>query len=408
MPLEPDTLDWRVTNDGVMGGLSQSAATVKTGALRFEGELSLENNGGFASILGELDTPLRRFYGVRLTVAGDGRRYQLRLRENRDNRGVAWRASFEAGETPRRITLLPEAFEPVVRGEKVIGADPLADTPVNHLGFMLSRSDPGAFRLEVRDIEFIHRAEDSGVRLVVGAGRGIGRALLEEQLANPDVSRVIGTYRSQSSREDLEPLSETWGDRLLLQPLDVTDTASLQDFQDFLQQQDEGIDLAIHAAGLLHADGIRPEKSIDQCDPRVLETLFRVNSIGPLMVARAILATMPRKRRFAFAAVSAMVGSIGDNRLGGWYGYRASKAALNQFMRTLAIECRHRFPHAVIVAAHPGTTDTELSRPFQGNIGPGKLYNPKQTADRILRLASGLGTADSGHFFNWDGSEIPW
>ena len=103
-----------------------------------------------------------------------------------------------------------------------------------------------------------------------------------------------------------------------------------------------------------------------------------------------------------------MVGSIGDNRRGGWYGYRASKAALNQFLRTLAVECSHRFPGAVIAAVHPGTTDTGLSRPFQRNLEPGRLYTPEQTADRILRLASGLGAADSGRFFNWDGSEIPW
>ena len=176
----------------------------------------------------------------------------------------------------------------------------------------------------------------------------------------------------------------------------------------FLARQDGGIDLVIHAAGMLHGDGIQPEKSIGQCQPQTLERLFRVNSIGPLMVARALLAAQARKRRFAFAAVSAMVGSIGDNRRGGWYGYRASKAALNQFMHTLAIECRVRYPEAVIVAAHPGTTDTDLSRPFQRHLDPGKLYTPRQTAERILRLASGLGLADSGRFFNWDGTEIPW
>ena len=408
MPLDPDTLDWRITNDGVMGGLSRSSATVKTGSLRFEGELSLENNGGFASVLGELETPLRRFYGIRLTVAGDGRRYQLRLRENGDSRNVAWRASFEAGETPKRITLLPDAFEPVIRGERVIGAKPLTESPLNHLGFMLSRSDAGSFRLEVSDIEFIHRAEESGVRLVVGAGRGIGRALLEAQLANPDVSCAIGTYRSEASRERLESLRETWGDRLLLHALDIEDAPSLAAFRAFVGQQEGGVDLAIHAAGMLHGDGIQPEKTIDQCEPAALERLFRVNSIGPLMVARALLAEMPRKRRFAFAAVSAMVGSIGDNRLGGWYGYRASKAALNQFLRTLSNECRFSHPNAAVVALHPGTTDTELSRPFQKHIDRDRVYRPERTAARLLHVLNGLGSADSGRFFNWNGSEIPW
>jgi NAD(P)-dependent dehydrogenase (short-subunit alcohol dehydrogenase family) len=103
-----------------------------------------------------------------------------------------------------------------------------------------------------------------------------------------------------------------------------------------------------------------------------------------------------------------MVGSIGDNRLGGWYGYRASKAALNQFMRTLANECRHSHPRATVVVMHPGTTDTNLSSPFQRNIEPGKLYNTQQTATRILSVLQQLKPQDSGRFYHWDGSQIPW
>ena len=408
MPLKPDTLDWRITDDVVMGGCTRSEVSASAGELDFSGLLSLENNGGFASVLGELETPLRHFHGIRLTVSGDGRRYQLRLRENRENRTVAWRASFDTGTTPKRITLLPEQFEPVVRGEKVIGAKPLAETPVNHLGFMLARGEEGTFKLAVRDLEFLHRAETNGKRLIVGASRGIGLALLQAQLESPDVTCVIATYRPATNRKCLDDFQERYGERLVLQPLDVTDADSLESFEALLKQQEGGIDLAIHAAGLLHDEGVEPEKSIEQCSPRALEQLFRVNSIGPLMVARSLLRAQARKRGFTFAVASAMVGSIGDNRLGGWYGYRASKAALNQFVRTLANECRHRHPNATVIAVHPGTTDTALSRPFQGNIEPGKLYTSEQTADRILRLVSGLGMKDSGRFFNWDGSEIPW
>ena len=103
-----------------------------------------------------------------------------------------------------------------------------------------------------------------------------------------------------------------------------------------------------------------------------------------------------------------MVGSIGDNRLGGWYGYRASKAALNQFLKTLSIEARRRLPRLCVAAIHAGTTDTDLSRPFQGNVKPGKLYTPEQSASRILSVIDGLGPADTGGFFNWDGSRIAW
>ena len=103
-----------------------------------------------------------------------------------------------------------------------------------------------------------------------------------------------------------------------------------------------------------------------------------------------------------------MVGSIGDNRLGGWYGYRASKAALNQFMRTLAVECRRSHPQLCITAIHPGTTDTALSEPFQSNVKPGKLYTPSQSAARILQVVSDAQAEQSGHFVNWDGKPIPW
>jgi NAD(P)-dependent dehydrogenase (short-subunit alcohol dehydrogenase family) len=103
-----------------------------------------------------------------------------------------------------------------------------------------------------------------------------------------------------------------------------------------------------------------------------------------------------------------MVGSIGDNRLGGWYGYRASKTALNQFIKTLANECRIKYPNASIVAIHPGTTDTGLSRPFQRSVKPGKLYTPEQTASRIMRVVEETGPEQSGQFVNWDGSSIPW
>ncbi|MEE4216377.1 MAG: CIA30 family protein [Xanthomonadales bacterium] len=408
MPLDTENMNWLITNDRVMGGRSNSRAVASGRTLRFEGELSLANGGGFASVLADLETPLNRFHGIRLTVAGDGRRYQLRLRESRASRGVAWRAEFEASDTPQRILLGPDAFEAVIRGEKVIGARPLAQTAFKHLGFMLARGAEGPFRLEVRDIEFVYPAEENGVRLVVGAGRGIGRALLEAQLASPEVKRVIATYRPGSERSALDKLQAQWGERLVLHPLDLTQADSLAAFETLLGEQEGSIDLAIHAAGILHGKNMKPEKSIEDCSPETLEQIFRVNSIAPLMVARALLRSQSRQRRFTFAALSAMVGSIGDNRLGGWYGYRASKAALNQFMRTLANECRHRFPNAIVLAIHPGTTDTGLSRPFQGSVPAHRLYPPETTASRILQLAAGLGAADNGHFFNWDGTQIPW
>ena len=246
------------------------------------------------------------------------------------------------------------------------------------------------------------------MRLVIGASRGIGLALAAAQLADRGVDRVVATHRAGSDMRGLGQLRERFGNRLTLQELDVTCADGLERFGAWLAQQGNGPELTIHAAGLLHDGALQPEKSVQQCAPDVLQRLFAVNAIAPLMTARAVLSAQPRSRRFTFAAVSAMVGSIGDNRLGGWYGYRASKAALNQFMRTLANECRVRHPQAAIVTIHPGTTDTALSRPFQRNIEPGKLYAPERTARRILAVLEPLGPNDSGRFFNWDGSQIPW
>lgn len=248
----------------------------------------------------------------------------------------------------------------------------------------------------------------NGVCLVVGASRGIGLALTEALLADPAVTSVIATRRANSDPEGLGKLAAAYGDRLRTRCVDVTAPGDLEGLAAALRDVDGGFDLAIHAAGILHESDLRPEKALADCRPEHLARLFEVNSIAPLMVASALLPLQVRGRRFTFAAISAMVGSIGDNRLGGWYGYRASKAALNQLLKTLAIECRHRHPGATILAVHPGTTDTDLSAPFQRNVPPEKLYSPAATARRILSVLRGAGPEDSGRFLSWDGSEIPW
>lgn len=409
MSLEFENIPWGITNDDVMGGLSTSQCrNTDTAGFEFSGTLSLENKGGFASVLGALDRPAGSFSAVRLTVSGDGRRYQLRLRESRDSRGIAWRAFFRAGEVPTTVTLKRQDFQAVIRGQSVIGAEPLSKTKISYLGFLLNDRKPGPFRLNVHRVEFLPELALGGVRLVVGASRGIGLALAAAQLDNEAVETVICTHRDESDMGALEALREQHGKRIRLHPLDVANADSIERFADFLSDWKDGIDLAIQATGILHEGALAPEKSLAQCNPNDLARMFQVNSIGPLMVARAIMPNQPRKKRFVLAVLSAMVGSIGDNRLGGWYGYRASKAALNQFVRTLSNECRISHPDASIIAMHPGTTDTDLSQPFQRNIEPGLLYTPERTASRILAVIDGVGKADSGRFLNWDGSEIPW
>jgi NAD(P)-dependent dehydrogenase (short-subunit alcohol dehydrogenase family) len=166
--------------------------------------------------------------------------------------------------------------------------------------------------------------------------------------------------------------------------------------------------LVLVATGVLHeASGLTPEKSWRALDGAQLARYMQVNAIGPALLAKHFLPHFPRRGRAVFAALSARVGSISDNRLGGWYGYRASKAALNMLVRTLALELGRRAPEAVCVGLHPGTVDTGLSRPFQSAVAEGRLFSPEQSAGYLLQVIDKLTPADSGKLFAWDGAEIP-
>ena len=146
----------------------------------------------------------------------------------------------------------------------------------------------------------------------------------------------------------------------------------------------------------------------EELDGAALERAFRINATGPALVAKHFLPLLARDRKAAFAALSARVGSIEDNRLGGWHAYRASKAALNMLIRTLAIEMARRRPQALCVALHPGTVDTALSAPFQGGLAAEQLFPPQVAAARLLAVLDRLEAADSGRLFAWDGAAIPF
>lgn len=163
--------------------------------------------------------------------------------------------------------------------------------------------------------------------------------------------------------------------------------------------------MVVVASGLLHDGALQPEKSLRDLDPAAMARVFAVNSIGPILVAKHALRLMPRHGRSVIALLSARIGSISDNRLGGWYSYRASKAALNQLVRTLAIEAARTHPELVVVALHPGTVETRLSTPFRGSRA---TVSPDEAAANLLRVIQGLTPADSGGFFAWDGSPIAY
>ena len=227
--------------------------------------------------------------------------------------------------------------------------------------------------------------------VVIGASGGIGGALEAALLEEGVFKTVQGLARSRSGAQHLDLLDEA----------SIAAAAA---------QVAEGPapSLVIVATGLLHSETDGPERALRDLDPNWLAQVYAVNAIGPALVAKHFLPLMPKEGPSVFAALSARVGSIGDNRLGGWHGYRASKAALNMMVRNLAIEDRRRNPRGIVVGLHPGTVDTGLSRPFQGNVQPGRLFTPDRAASQLLDVIDELKVPDSGKLFDYEGREIPF
>lgn len=221
--------------------------------------------------------------------------------------------------------------------------------------------------------------------VIIGASGGIGAAL-EAALIDEGIP-VQGFARSAT------------GDR----HIDLEDEASIAAAAGRITGSPT---LVVVATGLLHDGDRGPEKAMRELDPVWMARNFAINAIGPALVAKHFLPLMPKSGRMVFAVLSARVGSISDNKLGGWYGYRASKAAVNQLVRTLAIEDKRRNSSGIVVALHPGTVDTDLSRPFQGNVSPGRLFKPDRAAVQLLDVIDGLRAPDSGKLFAWDGVEV--
>lgn len=190
--------------------------------------------------------------------------------------------------------------------------------------------------------------------------------------------------------------------------LDLEDPLSLERFSTVALEMLSPLRLVICAAGLLHGPNIQPEKRLSQVDAASLHRSFAVNAWGPLLLAKAVEGALPRQEGSHFASLSARVGSIGDNHLGGWYAYRGAKAAQNQLLRTLALEWRRRLPEACVSLLHPGTTATALSSPFRSSVPDGKLFTPERAATQLLDVLEGQTPQMSGSFLAWDGQPIPW
>ncbi len=223
--------------------------------------------------------------------------------------------------------------------------------------------------------------------VVVGASGGLGRSLASALEQGGNYERVIRLSRSGTP------------------PLDLLSEASIAAAATWAAGQGE-VRLVLDATGFLHDDRFRPEQSWRDIDPAHMAHAFATNAIGPALLLKHFCPIFPREGRVVFATLSARVGSIGDNRLGGWYSYRASKAALNQLVRTAAVELRRRNPASICVALHPGTVDTALSAPFAKS---GLDTRPPDVAAReVLAVLHGLGPAQTGGFFDHRGDAIEW
>jgi len=233
--------------------------------------------------------------------------------------------------------------------------------------------------------------------VVFGASGGIGGALAEALAARADVAEV----HAGSRRGDTPGLGK-------MRPFafDLQDEASIAAACAAIGGP---LDMVLIATGqLTRADGTGPEKSYRALSAEGMAELFAVNTIGPALIAKHTLPLLRRDRRAVFAALSARVGSITDNRLGGWHAYRASKAALNMLVKNLALELARTHPQAIAVTLHPGTVDTGLSAPFQRGVAAEKLFTPEFSAGALLGVLDGLTPADSGGLYAWDGARVPF
>ncbi len=228
---------------------------------------------------------------------------------------------------------------------------------------------------------------------VIGAG-GIGSALVECYRLRSDIEHIHVFSRGVSVQVS---------DTLSQYPLDLCSEASIEQAS---SQVRHPLSQVIVATGLLHDEQMLPEKSISQLTMEHFQKLLAVNTVGPALVAKHFLPKLT-KDNAVFSMLSARVGSISDNRLGGWYSYRASKAALNMIIKSLAIEYARKLPKACIVGLHPGTVDTRLSKPFQKNVPAKQLFSNEQSAQYLLKVIAGLSPKDSGKCFAWDGQEVP-
>ncbi|XP_054802158.1 uncharacterized protein LOC129305946 [Prosopis cineraria] len=257
---------------------------------------------------------------------------------------------------------------------------------------------------------------ERGVSMVQGASRGIGLEFVKQLLENDDKGHVIATCRNPNGSTGLVNLKDKFAERLRILQLDLTFESSIEATARAIKETYGHLNLLINASGILSIpEVLQPETTLSKVEKSSLMLAYEVNAVGPILVIKHMWPLLKVGGGFGtersvavVASLSARVGSIGDNRLGGWHSYRSSKAALNQLTKTISVEFARKKDPIACILLHPGTVDTDLSKPFQRNVPDDKLFTKEFSAQKLLSIINNVKRHDNGKFFAWDGQEIPW
>lgn len=238
--------------------------------------------------------------------------------------------------------------------------------------------------------------------IVVGANSSIAQCVIEKLLGDSMVEQVIAISRNTNSE-----LQSKFASSLTWICCDYTEE-SIKEVCLSLQSHENDFSHVVICNGLLHSEKIAPEKRLEDINSEKLQAVLQANTIVPMLWLANLVTVLKSRTDCSVAVFSARVGSIEDNRSGGWYAYRASKSALNMLIKTASIEYQRRAPNVKLIAFHPGTTDTQLSRPFQGHVPEGKLFTPQFVASSLLGIMGNLDREGSAVFLDWAGEPINW
>jgi NAD(P)-dependent dehydrogenase (short-subunit alcohol dehydrogenase family) len=239
--------------------------------------------------------------------------------------------------------------------------------------------------------------------LVLGASGGLAQAIVNELIADAEIDTVVAVSRKPAPESFIgtETSAPVWIETEYVESAMASVVERLQPFAGSITR-------VVICHGILHSDTLWPEKRLEDIDADALHALFQANTVVPVLWLKLLHRLLKSNQRCVVAALSARVGSIGDNRLGGWYGYRSSKASLNMMLRTLSIEYARRAKNVKIIAFHPGTSDTPLSKPFRRSVPNEKLFTPQFVAERLCGIMHNAEIDGQLSYLDWDNKSIPW